>query len=93
MRDYLDDFLAPDDSEIISERRPGVGIVSHERAKSAADLEQDERRMLAEPWDIEFREPETLTIADYEQAKALGLLCPDDEILVLVDLMTRIVRV
>ena len=63
-RDYLDDFLAADDSEITSERKPGVGIVAHERAKSPADLEADEARMFAEPCDVEFREPDCLTIAD-----------------------------
>jgi hypothetical protein len=91
MRDYLDDFLAADDSEITSERKPGVGIVVGEHAKSSAELAQDEQRMFADTHSIEFREPDCLTIADYWQMKTLGLLSPEDEALVLADILTRIV--
>jgi hypothetical protein len=93
MPDYLDRLLQPDDSN--AEASPyvdgaDVGMVVSPRAKSSAELEADETRMLAERIETEFREPGALTIADYEQAKAAGLLSDDDELLVLADLMTRI---
>lgn len=94
MGDYLDDFLAPDDTATEASPYDGgatVGIVVSPRAKSSAELDAQEKQILREPpLPTEFREPDSLTIADYELAKAAGALSAEDEILVLEDLMTRI---
>jgi hypothetical protein len=97
MRDFIDDLLAPDDSE--SEVSPytggatiGIALTEPQHCKNSAESEAIEKRMIASHVEIEFREPDCLTIADYERAKAAGLLSAEDEILVLADLATRIVH-
>jgi hypothetical protein len=86
MADYLDTLLAPDDEVAATVPFPqcpnaSVGLVVSERARSSAEIEQDEARMILNEQDGGFG----LTFADYQQLKTQ--LTAPQRVKILIDLL------